>query len=71
VIEGKWSLLCSTEEEWQDFVKTLKKSHHKQDKKLRKIIVNDFLPLIPEIIVEKVSGFVKEKILLSTIWKYT
>ena len=52
---GEWSLVCSTEEEWQALVKTLKKNKHKQDKKLRKIIANDFIPLIADIIVEKVG----------------
>ena len=50
-----WTLVCSSEENWHDLVKTLKKSNQKQDKRLRKILVNDFLPLIPEIITEKVS----------------
>ena len=53
---GEWSLVCSTLEEWQDFIKQLKKSNHKQDKKLKKVLAKDFLGLIPDIIEEKVSG---------------
>lgn len=53
---GEWSVVCSTEEEWQAFVKELKHRKHKEDKKLRKIIANDFLPLIAEIIAEKVCN---------------
>ncbi|XP_067937082.1 chromatin remodeling regulator CECR2-like [Watersipora subatra] len=53
VVYGKWTIQCSTEEDWQEFVKDLKKSSNKQDKKLRKIIINDFVPLISDIIEEK------------------
>lgn len=53
---GEWSVVCSSEEEWNTFVKQLKKNKHKEDKKLRKVLVNDFLPLIAEIIVEKVGA---------------
>lgn len=55
IVSSDWSLVCATEQEWNEFVKKLKKSHQKQDKRLRKVIVNDFLPLIPEIIAEKVK----------------
>lgn len=69
---GKWTLICSTEEDWQTFVKQLKKSTNRQDKKLRKIIVNDFLPLIPEIIEEKVSDVaLSSSILDMDNWLYT
>lgn len=52
---GAWSLVCCTVEEWESFAKKLRKTPHKEDKRLRKIILNDFVPLIPEIIEEKVS----------------
>jgi len=47
--------VCSTVDEWTEVLAMLKKTGHKDDKKLRKILSNDFMPLIEELIAEKVA----------------
>jgi len=55
VATKSWSLVCSTVDEWTEVLAMLKKTGHKDDKKLRKILSNDFMPLIEELIAEKVA----------------
>ena len=51
--ESNWSLICSTEEDWEHLVLKYKKSDQREDRKLYKLLNDCFLPEIREMFVEK------------------
>ena len=51
--ESRWSVACSTEEDWDDLVSFYRKSDRKEDRKLYKLLGDCFLPEIREMFVEK------------------
>jgi len=51
--ESNWSLICSTEEDWEHLILKYKNSDQREDRKLFKLLNDCFLPEIKEMFVEK------------------
>lgn len=51
-----WTVVCSTEEEWQQLAESFKKSKHKDEKMLYETLSVDFVPEIGKMIEAKVLG---------------
>lgn len=49
-----WTVVCSTEEEWQQLAESFKKSKHKDEKMLYETLSVDFVPEIGKMIEAKV-----------------
>ena len=56
-IEPGWSILCSSADEWQEAIETLKNQKLNPEKQLARIL-EQYLPDIEEIISERVSTYV-------------
>ena len=52
-----WTVVCSTEEEWQQLAESFKKSKHKDEKMLYETLSVDFVPEIGKMIEAKVQVF--------------
>ena len=52
-----WTVVCSTEEEWQQLAESFKKSKHKDEKMLYETLSVDFVPEIGKMIEAKVVKF--------------
>lgn len=50
-----WTVVCSTEEEWQQLAESFKKSKHKDEKMLFETLSVDFVPEIGKMIEAKVN----------------
>lgn len=50
----QWTVVCSTEEEWQELAESFKKSKHKDEKMLYETLSVDFVPEIGKMIEAKV-----------------
>lgn len=50
-----WTVVCSTEEEWQQLAESFKKSKHKDEKMLYETLSVDFVPEIGKMIEAKVK----------------
>lgn len=50
-----WTVVCSTEEEWQQLAESFKKSKHKDEKMLYETLSVDFVPEIGKMIEAKVQ----------------
>lgn len=51
-----WTVVCSTEEEWQQLAESFKKSKNKDEKMLYETLSVDFVPEIGKMIEAKVQG---------------
>ena len=51
--QSRWSVACSTEEDWDHLVSLYRKSERREDRKLYKLLADCFLPEIREMFVEK------------------
>ena len=51
--ESSWSVVCSTEEDWENLVAKYKQSEQREDRKLYRLLQDCFLPEIREMYVEK------------------
>ena len=49
-----WSVICSTEEEWQQLAESFKRSKHRDEKLLYETLSVDFVPEIGKMIEAKV-----------------
>ena len=58
-----WTVVCSTEEEWQQLAESFKKSKHKDEKMLYETLSVDFVPEIGKMIEAKVI-----KLLALNVW---
>lgn len=54
---GAWSLVCSTEEQWVNLAESIKDKISPQDRHLYRIITQNFLPEISNMIEQKVRLF--------------
>ena len=56
--KSRWHLICSTLDDWINLVEWFKESTVRCEKTLSKVMEEDFLPVLPEIIDTRVSGSV-------------
>lgn len=54
---GVWSLVCDTEEQWVNLAESIKDRISPQDRHLHRIITQNFLPEISNMIEHKVRLF--------------
>lgn len=54
---GAWSLVCDTEEQWVNLAESVKDKISPQDRHLHRIITQNFLPEIRNMIEHKVRQF--------------
>ena len=54
IIEEGWNIVCSTSEEWREFIEPLKSVKSGPEKHLCRLLEQEFLPEIEEIIIERV-----------------
>ena len=53
---SRWHLICTTLDDWINLAEWFKESATRCEKALAKVIEEDFLPVLPEIIETRVSG---------------
>ncbi len=53
---GAWSLVCDTEEQWVNLAESVKDKISPQDRHLHRIITQNFLPEIRNMIEHKVNN---------------
>ena len=53
--ESRWHLICTTLDDWINLAEWFKESTVRCEKALSKVIEEDFLPVLPEIIETRVS----------------
>jgi len=56
--QPRWTVVCSTEEEWQQLAESFKKSKNKDEKMLYETLSVDFVPEIGKMIEAKVQVLV-------------
>lgn len=60
---GAWSLVCDTEEQWVNLAESVKDKISPQDRHLYRIITQNFLP--------EISNMIEQKVRLFTLSDYT